>query len=83
MQRSHQASSSRANVYLSVADPLKTPRVRGIREGNDDDELRRMTPAERLGMMWQLTLDAWAFRRGFDAESRLSRHTLSVKHRTR
>ena len=66
-----------------MADPLKTPRVRRIREGDDDDELRQMTPAERVGLMWQLTLDAWAFRGGFDAESRLSRHTVSVKQRTR
>ena len=78
-----QSRGTDASVYFSVADPLKTPRVRGIRDGDDDDELREMSPAERLGIMWQLTLDAWAFRRGFDAESRLSRHTVSVKRRTR
>ena len=32
-----------------------------LQEQDDDPELENTTAAERLGMMWQLTLDAWAF----------------------
>ena len=32
------------------------------------------TPAQRLSMVWPLTRDAWAFKDGEDAESRLQRH---------
>ena len=36
------------------------------------------TPAERIGMVWPLTLEAWAFRGMMDAESRLPRHLVRV-----
>ncbi|MGQ0734792.1 MAG: hypothetical protein ACT4QD_14205 [Acidobacteriota bacterium] len=45
------------------------------------DYWRSLSPAERLGMMWQLTLDAWAFTGDRSAESRLPRHVVRV-HRT-
>ena len=41
-----------------------------------------LSPAERLGMMWQLTLDAWSFTGAPDAESRLPRHIVSI-HRSK
>jgi len=41
------------------------------------------TPAERIGMMWQLAMDAWAFTGDFDAESRLPRHVVRVVRRGR
>ncbi len=53
---------------------------------NDDDDnelLRTTTPEERLGMMWQLTLDAWAFKENLDAEPRLQRHFFVLKKRQR
>ncbi len=31
-----------------------------------------------LGMMWQLTLDAWAFMKETHAESRLQRHVVRL-----
>jgi hypothetical protein len=40
-----------------------------------------MTPAERLGIMWQLALDAYAFQGAEDAESRLSRDTVHIFRR--
>lgn len=46
-------------------------------QGNDQD-LEHTTATERLGMMWQLTLDAWAFMEPLDAESRLPRHIVRV-----
>lgn len=39
------------------------------------------TPAERIGMVWPLTLEAWAFRGMTDAESRLPRHLVSIQRR--
>jgi hypothetical protein len=41
-----------------------------------------LTPAERLDMMWQLTIDAWSFTGEPIAESRLPRHIVSV-HRSK
>ena len=45
---------------------------------SDIQELSRTTPAERLQMMWQLTLDAWAFKGEPVAELRLPRHIVRV-----
>lgn len=43
------------------------------------DDLKGKTPAELIGMVWQLTLDAWAFKEKLDAESRLQRLELKLK----
>ena len=37
-----------------------------------------ITPENGLGMMWQLTLDAWAFMKETHAESRLQRHVVRL-----
>ena len=47
----------------------------------ESDDLKNTTPAERLGMMWQLTLDAWAFKGEPVAEPRLQRHIVRVFRR--
>ena len=36
------------------------------------------TPGERMGQVWQLTLDAWAFKDPDLAESRFQRHAVRV-----
>ena len=36
------------------------------------------TAAECVGMVWQLTLDAWAFKEPAVAESRFQRHAVRV-----
>jgi len=51
-------------------------------QGTERD-LGRTTAAERIGMMWQLALDAWAFKGDPDAESRLPRHVVRVVRRER
>ncbi len=38
------------------------PKVFRLQEQDKYDDIRSTTPAERLEMMWQLTLDAWAFK---------------------
>ena len=47
----------------------------------EEDDLKDKTPAERIGMMWQLTLDAWSFKEKLDAEPRLQRHVVVLKRR--
>jgi hypothetical protein len=53
-------------------------RVRKLTDVDQDDHLKSTTPAERLAMMWQLTLDAWAFKGEPVAELRLPRHIVRV-----
>ncbi len=55
-----------------------TVRVTRLRDQGKESDLEGTTPAERIGMMWQLALDAWAFMGGADAESRLPRHVVRV-----
>jgi hypothetical protein len=45
-------------------------------QGKEDD-LRDTTAEDRLKMMWQLALDAWAMK-GEKIESRLPRHVVRV-----
>ncbi len=63
--------------------PIETKKVRvlKLREQDKHDDLRSTTPAQRLGMMWQLTLDAWAFKGESVAELRLPRHIVRVLRR--
>lgn len=60
-------------------------------DAQDDDTLYlALSSAERVGMMWSLTIDAWTFAvagdasgqmQPFDAESRLPRHIVSLYRR--
>jgi len=57
-------------------------RVTKLSEQNDDFELKKMTtPTERISLMWQLALDAWAFKGETIAEPRLQRHIVRVFRR--
>lgn len=47
-----------------------------------DDDLMHLTADERVAMMWQLALDAWAFK-GEPVEPRLPRHVDRVIRRGR
>ncbi len=61
-----------------MSDPAPV-RIRGLYERTEDDDFEAMTPAERVGMMWQLALDAWAFQGSGGAESRLPRHIVRIQ----
>ncbi len=63
--------------------PLETKKVRvsKLEEQDETDDLRSTTPAERLEMMWQLAIDAWAFKGEPIAELRLPRHIVRVMRR--
>ena len=56
----------------------KITRVTKLTDRDQDSHLRSTTPAERLAMMWQLTLDAWAFKGESIAELRLPRHIVRI-----
>ncbi|MDQ3749968.1 MAG: hypothetical protein M3367_13310 [Acidobacteriota bacterium] len=47
----------------------------------ETDNLKNTTPAERWAMMWQLALDAWAFKGEPIADSRLQRNIVHVYHK--
>ena len=56
-------------------------KVRKTSLKEETDNLKNTTPEERWAMMWQLALDAWAFKGESLAESRLQRHIIRVYHR--
>ena len=52
-----------------------------LREQGAEDDLDGTTPEQRVEMMWQLALDAWAFTGTLNAEPRLQRHIVRVYRR--
>ena len=63
--------------------PTRNIQIRktSLKEETDDD-LKNTTPAERWAMMWQLALDAWAFKGEPVAEPGLQRNIVRVYRRT-
>jgi hypothetical protein len=57
-------------------------RIHKLSEQGKESDLKDTTPLERLEMMWQLALDAWAFKGEMNAESRLQRNIVRVLRRT-
>ena len=51
-------------------------RKTSLKEATDD--LKNTTPEQRWAMMWQLALDAWAFKGEPIAESKLQRNIVRV-----
>ncbi len=56
-------------------------RVTTLQGQDDRGIILDATPAERMGMVWQLTLDAWAFRDPIRAKSEFQRHVARVERR--
>ncbi len=56
----------------------KNIQVRKTSLKEDTDDLKNTTPAQRWAMMWQLALDAWAFKGEPIAEPRLQRNIVRV-----
>lgn len=56
-------------------------RKKRLHDPDERDDLKGKSPEELMGMVWQMTKDAWSFREGFDAESRLQRHVVVLKKR--
>jgi len=55
-----------------------TVRVTRLADQGKEPDLETTTAEERIGMMWQLTLDTWAFMGKPVAEPRLQRHVIRV-----
>ncbi len=66
-----------------MSDTERTVRVTKLRDQGSEPDLKNTTPEQRLGMMWQLALDAWAMMGDDCAESRLPRHVGRVVRRQR
>ncbi len=70
-----------------MVSPSKNNRhfVRKLRlqDQGTDDLLLHLTAAERLKMVWPITLDCWAFLPGNDAEREFQRHVERVERRGR
>lgn len=59
-------------------------RLSSMDEDEDHRDVADLSAAERLGFMWQLTKDAWAFKGETErAESRLQRHVVRLERRAR
>jgi hypothetical protein len=56
-------------------------RKRPLHGRDDEDDLKGMPPQALIGMMWQLALDAWAFKERLNVEPRLQRHVVVLKRR--
>ena len=67
----------------SMDEPNRTIRVSRLSDQGAERDLAHTTPEERIGMMWQLAVDAWAFM-GEDAdESRFQRDVVRLIRRKR
>ncbi len=56
-------------------------RKRPLHGQDDDGDLKNVPPQALIGMMWQMALNAWAFKERLDAEPRLQRHVVVLKRR--
>lgn len=61
--------------------PLR--RITLQQEGEEDDHVARMSPGERIGLIEQLTIDAWTMMGEDISQSRLQRHVVCIARRER
>ncbi len=52
-----------------------------LQDQDDSGIIANATPSERIGMVWQLTLDAWTFVDSNIAQSEFQRHIARVERR--
>jgi hypothetical protein len=62
-------------------EPKRRVSIVRIQDQRSAGELEDRTPAERIGMVWPLTLDACAFQGEKLAEARLPRHAVRLLRR--
>lgn len=53
-------------------------RLRRLDQEGDDDDVRHLSPALRVAMVWQLTVQAWMFKEGRWHEPRLRRDVVRI-----
>jgi hypothetical protein len=64
-----------------MTDHDRVVRIRTLNVQGQELDLQATPPEQRLEMMWQLALDAWAFMGERVAESGLPRHVVCVVRR--
>ena len=52
-----------------------------LHDPDNERDLKDKSPQQLIGMMWQLTLNAWSFKENLNAEPRLQRHIVVLKRR--
>ena len=52
-----------------------------LHDPDNESNLKDKSPQQLIGMMWQLTLNAWSFKENLNAEPRLQRHIVVLKRR--
>jgi len=57
---------------------LQKDRAKLRKLSDEDDDFVDASPAERLGMMWELTAELWSLRGQDRAQQRLQRHVASL-----
>ena len=63
--------------------PIQVERRHQQDHDGTDDVYADFSPAERVGMMWRLALDAWAFIDNDTPQPRLSRRVVVLQRRAR
>ena len=53
-------------------------RARLRKQSDEDDDFVNASPAERVGMIWELTAELWSLRGQDCAQQRLQRHVASL-----
>jgi len=61
-----------------MVNPSRTSRISKLTDRGRESDIGDTTAAERIGMMWQLTLDAWAFVEGVDPDTPMRRDVVRV-----
>ena len=56
-------------------------KIKRLHDLETDQYVKNLSPAERIEMVWQLTLQAWAFKEGLDYEPGLRRDVVRVIRR--
>ena len=56
-------------------------RKSSLHKSADRDDLKDKSPQQLIDVMWQLALNAWAFKDNLNAEPRLQRHIVVLKKR--
>lgn len=68
---------------MDLSQSARTVRMGKLSDQSTEDDLKGTTAAQRIAMMWQLALDAWAFMGEPVVESRLPRDVVRVVRRGR
>jgi hypothetical protein len=59
----------------------RAAKFKQLKDQGFEPDLTGTSPAERLAMVWPLTLEVWSFKEPISAESRLQRHVVRVVRR--